>query len=167
MKNILLQIEVIALVFVAFALAFFRARRKPRADFANIGEGSLGNGIRAYIPDAATTARYLMYKRGTDADHCDLAGAGDTPLGPSDDQAAADSVPIAIQLLGAVRGTVLVTTDGTLSDGQYCTTVAGGKVGLATTGNLAIGIALIPTDSTSASGDVIQMIPVLPSKLSF
>lgn len=142
-------------------------RPSARIHFANIGEGTFGTGVKSYIPDAATSARYLLYKRGTDADHCAITGAGDDPLGPSDDQAAADSVPIAINVLGAVRGTVKVTTDGTLADGDYCKCGATGKVTKATNGDLVFGRAMISTDTSSADGDVIGMIPVLPGKLAF
>jgi hypothetical protein len=139
----------------------------PRVQFANIGEGTYGHGYKSYIPDAATTARYLLYKKGTDVDHCAICGAGDDPLGPSDDQAGSDSVPIAIALLGAVMGTVRVVTDGTIADGDYVKCGANGQATKATTGDLSFGRARIATDASSAAGDVITIIPVMPAKYAF
>lgn len=135
--------------------------------FANIGEGTYENGKKSYIPDAATTARSLLYKKGTDVDHCAITGAGDDPLGPSDDQAGADSVPISIQLLGAIKGTVRVVTDGTVADGDYVKAGATGKVTKASTTNLSFGRAIISTDASSADGDVISIIPMAPAKYVF
>jgi hypothetical protein len=134
--------------------------------FANIGEGTYEHGIKSYIPDAATTSRYLLYKRGTDADHCAICGAGDDPLGPSDDQADA-GVAIGIKLLGAVKGTVRVVTDGTVNDGDYVKCGATGKVTTALTTNLTFGRAVIPTDCSKADGDTITIIPALPAKYVF
>src|SRR5690242_4904132 len=59
-------------------------------EFANIADGTYEDGKRSYVADAGTTARYLMYKRGSDADHCAICGLNDDPLGPSDDQADAN-----------------------------------------------------------------------------
>ena len=143
------------------------ARFNPVVQFANIGEGTYEDGRRSYLPDAVTASRYLIYKRGTDADHCARAGAGDDPLGSSNDQADDTAVPISIQLFGVARGTVRVVTDGSLSDGDYCKCAANGKATKANTGDLAFGRALIPTDSSKANGDVITVIHELPSKLSF
>lgn len=144
-------------------------RLRPVVQFANIGEGDYEHGLMPLLPDAATTARYLMYKQGSDADHCALCGAGDDPLGPSDDQAATGylDVPIAIKLLGAIKGTTRVVTDGTIANKDYVKCAANGQVTKATTGDLSFGRAVIRTDMSSAAGDVITIIPTLPSKLSF
>lgn len=139
---------------------------RPTVQFANIGEGTYEHGRKSYIADAATTARYLLYKKGTDVDHCALAGAGDDPLGPSDDQADA-ALPITINLLGAVKGTVRVTTDGSISDGDYVKAGAAGVVVKASTTDLSFGRAVIPTDCSKASGDPISIIPMAPAKYVF
>lgn len=164
--TILMVVAVIAIV-AWFALGRLKsALQTKRPQFANIAEGTYEDGKKSYLPDAATSSRYLLYKRGTDGDHCAVCGAAEDPLGPSDDAADA-GIPIAIQLLGAVRGTVRVTTDGTLADGDYCKAAANGQVAKATTGDLCCGRASISTDMSSAAGDPIGMIPILPSKLSF
>jgi len=137
--------------------------------FCNVGEGTRAHGIRPYIPDAATASRYLLYKIGSDGDHCAVCGAGDIPLGSSDDLADTNAldVPIAIKLFGACEGTVRIVTDGTLVNGSKVTTGAAGVGTLAVTTNIVIGVALIGTDTTSAANDVIEMIPNLPLKAPF
>jgi hypothetical protein len=135
--------------------------------FANIGEGTEDQGVKTYIADAATSTRYLLYKKGTDTDHSAIAGLNDVCLGPSDDQADA-GVPIAINLLGVKPGLIRVQTDGTISDGDYVKSGAVGQATKATTGDAGIfGIALIGTDASKAAGDVIAIQHVVPSKLAF
>jgi hypothetical protein len=145
--------------------------RNPKsaiAEFTNIGEGTYEHGCKSYLPDSSTSSRYLLYKRGSDADHCVVTGAGDDPLGPSDDQAdTTTGVPITINILGAAKGTVRVVTDGTVNDGDYVKCGASGQVTQAATTNLSFGRAVIPTDCSKAAGDVITIIPALPAKYTF
>jgi hypothetical protein len=152
-------------------LWWFGFSREPRGgvQFANIGEGTIEHGVKSYIPDAGTTSRYLLYKIGSDADHCAVTGAGDTPLGSSDDLADANNLdlPIAIKLFGAVKGTTLVITDGTVANGNRVKAGAAGKVTVAATADLSFGIAIIPTDASSAAGDPIQIISCVPQKYAF
>ena len=174
-----------ALIAAAWLLFSFRSVRKQirrrlysgaiqdptqftQAQFANIGDGTFDSGIKSYLPDAATSYRYLCYKVGSTADNVALAGAGDTPLGASDDQAEV-GMPIAINLFGAVRGTVRVVTDGTATNGSPLKCAANGQVALATTSgtDIVIGRAIIPTETTKAAGDVISMIPIMPGKHPF
>lgn len=145
-------------------------RARTGIQFANIGEGAFGHGRKSYLPDAtavsSATARYLMYKS-VDGDHCTLAGAGDSPLGPSDNQPDSTTTPIAINLLGAGEGTLRVTTDGMIGNGDYVKCAAAGQVTKATTGDVSFGRAVITGDMTSAAGNVITLIPALPAKYSF
>ena len=137
--------------------------------FCNIGEGTFEHGHKSYIPDAATASRYLLYKIGSDADHCAVCGAGDTPLGSSDDLAEANNldVPITVKLFGAVHGTVRVTTDGTVANGNRVKAGANGQVTVAANGDVSFGIAIIDTDTSSAAGDVIAIIPQIAQKYAF
>lgn len=163
MKKLSLKLQLFGAL---LALAF----KKPpigELQFANIGEGTAGRGCKMYFGDAVTANRYLLYKIGSDADHVALAGAGDVPLGPSDDSVADVTVPISINVLGAVQGTVRIVTDGTLANGSYVTAGANGQGTLAVTTNVIIGKAIIGTDTSSAAGDVISMIPILPGKHPF
>lgn len=163
----------LALAFIGLA---FRPLRMNGVEFANIAEGSHQDGVKSFTPnvgDAGTTERYLLYKKGTDADHITVASAGDIPLGVADDLIDVNNldIPIAVKLLGAVRGTVRVVSDGTLTDGCKVTTANSGRAAATTTTNLVIGICIIGTDQsaagTSAAGDVCEMIPQLPTKSPF
>jgi len=144
-------------------------RARGGVQFANIGEGTFEHGIKSYIPDAGTASRYLLYKIGSDADHCAVTGAGDTPLGSSDDLADANNLdlPIAIKLFGAVKGMTRVVTDGTVANGARVKAGASGKVTAAATTDLSFGIAVFGTDTSSANGDVITIIPCVPQKYVF
>lgn len=148
---------------------FLPGQREPHGGvcFANIGDGAYPHGVKSYLPDAATTARYLIYKIGTDADHVALAGAGDVPVGQSDDSADV-GIPIAINLFGSKAGTLRVVTDGTIANGDYVKTAANGTCTKASTTDAGqFGKALFGTDCSSAAGDVITVVTDVPSKVSF
>lgn len=136
------------------------------AFFANIGEGTASRGVKSYTPDAATTARYLCYKIGTDGDHSAITGAGDVPLGQSDDQADS-GVPIALSLFGVAPGTLRVVSDGTIANGDHVKCGATGKVTKASSTDVSFGIALIGSDGSSADGDAISIIHCVPHKYVF
>lgn len=168
---------IVALVAVAFALiawaraAFQNAKKQSRLNgvqFANIGEGTFERGVKSYLPDATTSSRYLIYKIGTDADHVAVAGAGDTPIGQSDDQADDVTVPIAIALFGLGTGMLRVITDGTIANGDYVKTGASGKATKASNGDAGcFGRAIFGTDTSSANGDVITVVHDVPMKFAF
>ncbi len=165
LRKILLKLQLLPFRLRNSAL---RARHSAFVQFSNIGEGTYEHGRKSYLPDSSTTARYLLYKRGSDADHCVITGAGDDPLGPSDDQAdTTTGQPITINILGASKGTVRVVTDGTVNDGDYVKCGTSGQVTQAATTNLSFGRAVIPTDCSKAAGDVITIIPALPAKYAF
>jgi len=138
-------------------------------EFANIGEGTYDHGRIPMLPDAAATARYLLYKTGSDANHAAVCGLNDTPIGPSDDQPSTGylDVPISVNALGAVKGTIRVVTDGTIGNGNYVKCGANGQATVAVSGDVSFGRAVILTDMTSAAGDVITIIPALPAKYAF
>lgn len=140
-----------------------------QVEFANIGDGTYEDGKRSYIPDSGTAERYLLYKEGSDTDHCVVCGLNDTPLGSSDDLADANNldVPITINLFGACKGTKRVVTDGTIVSGNYVKCGALGRATVAANGDVSFGRAVIPTDTTKAAGDVITIIPTLPAKYAF
>ena len=153
-----------------FCSLFVLNFRQPAAaglQFANIGEGIAPNGIKMFIPDAITTSRYLLYKKGSDVDHVAITTTGETPIGSSDDQAVDIPIPLAINVFGAVRGTVKVVTDGTVADGNYVKCGTLGRVTVAVTTDVVIGKAIIGTDATAAAGDVIAIIPIMPGKHPF
>ena len=151
---------------VFHAMGFTRAPQ-GRVMFANIGEGNFETGVKTYVADAATASRYLIYKVGTDADHCAVAGLNDVSIGQSNDQAEA-GMPIAINLFGARPGTLRVQTDGTIANLDYVKAGAAGQATKATSADAGIfGRALFGTDTSSAAGDVITVVHDVPSKLAF
>jgi hypothetical protein len=167
-------------VFIHRITGWLPFQPKPdKVSFVNIAEGSWEHGKKSYTPDATTLANanalfhYLLYKQGATAELVTLAGAGDTPLGPSEDvpeptsTGATTGLPIAIMLLGAVQGTVRVVTDGTVVNNQFVKCAANGQVTPASNGDVVIGKSLITVDMTSAAGEVIGMIPILPGKHPF
>ncbi|NOS70061.1 MAG: hypothetical protein HOP33_09030 [Verrucomicrobia bacterium] len=142
-------------------------RARGEIQFANIGEGIAPNGVKMFIPDAITTSRYLLYKKGSDVDHVAITTTGETPIGSSDDQVDDITVPLAINVFGAIRGTVKVVTDGTVADGNYVKCGTTGRVTAAVTTDVVIGKAVIGTDTTAAANDVIAIIPIMPGKHPF
>lgn len=147
-----------------FAWLGFTREARGGVQFANIGEGSFTHGVKSYIPDGATTERYLCYKIGSDGDHCAVCGAGDTPLGQSNDLAESGNldVPIAINLFGVKEGTLRMVTDGTIANGDHVKCAANGRVTKAASTDLSFGIAIIGTDASRAAGDVINVIHCVP-----
>lgn len=139
------------------------------ACFANIGDGDFDTGKRSYTPDASANGRYLIYKVGSDADHCALAGLNDVAIGVSYDQADITNLePITIRLFGACPGTMRVQTDGTIANLAYVKAGANGQATAAASGDAGIfGRALFGTDTTSNAGDVITVVHAVPSKVSF
>lgn len=165
MKKLLNKIR-LAMAFIGLA---FRTQLGSAVQFANIGEGTHEHGIKSYIPDSGQAGRYLLYKIGSDGDHCVITGAGDTPLGVSEDLADANNLdlPIAIKLFGAVKGTVRVTTDGTVNNGDHVKCGATGMVTQAASTNRSFGIAIIGSDCSKNAGDQIEIIPFAPQLYVF
>lgn len=148
-----------------------RAMRTGDRCFANIGEGTHEHGLKSYIPDAGTNSRYLLYEIGSVADNCRVAAGVNEPLGPSDDQADANNLdlPIAIKLLGAVKGTLRMTTDGTCVNGGRVAVKLDGSgyvtdITAAAAGHTywVVGKAIIPTDAVVVAGDPIEVVPFTP-----
>jgi hypothetical protein len=143
-----------------------------RAEFANIGEGDFGHGRRSFLVDygtALTTSRYLLYKIGSDNDHATTCGAGDSPIGQSDDVGDTNNqdVPIALNLFGACPGTLRVITDGTVQNGNYVKAGANGQVTLANAGDPICGRALFGSDTTANAGDTITIVGMSTAKYQF
>ena len=109
-------------------------------------------------PPRATCAT----KIGSDGDHAAVCGAGDIPLGQSDDVGSDSGVPIAINLFGLGKGTLRVVTDGTVNNGSHVKCAANGQVTAAASTDRSFGIAIIGTDASSAAGDVITIIHCVP-----
>lgn len=159
----------LAPLFIQRVLSFLPGRPIAHGEvqFANVSDGIAPNGVKVFIPDAVTTSRYLLYKKGSDVDHVAITTTGDTPIGSSDDQVDDVTVPLAINVFGAVKGTVRVISDGTVADGNYVKCGTNGRVTVAVTTDVVVGKALLGTDRTAAAGEPIEIIPILPGKHPF
>jgi hypothetical protein len=165
--NLILLLLVAAILGIFAWMILHRATRRTRVEFCNVFGATHDGGRVSKLADAATSYRYLLYKMGTDADHVAICGAGETPLGPSDDQAEA-GLPIAINVLGACKGTVRMVSDGTPTDGNYVKAAANGQCALASNGDVVIGRAIIPLNTDAATaGAVIEVTPIMPAKHPF
>lgn len=99
-----------------------------RKQFATANaESTTGTHHRALtrLADAAHSYRHLLVKAGSDADHVAVCGAGNLPVGLSDDQPAAAEDPINILLLGISPQTLRMT----------CATAIAGETDLYTAAN--------------------------------
>ena len=152
---------------LAFRELFHAKPAGSGCQFANVGEGSHESGIKSFKPDATGTARYLCYKIGATADTIAVCGAGEVPLGSSDDVADDTAIPIAVNLFGVRPGTVRITAGGTVANGDHVKSDASGKAVTASSTDVSFGIALVGTDQTAASGDVIEVIHCVPHKYVF
>lgn len=125
--------------------------------------GTNDTGHKTMLADAAI-ARYVFVISGTDEDHVAKAtGATVIPLGVSCDEATAAEDNIDIALLGAVKGTLLITAGAAIAVGAHIQATTNGlAITLASTGYRA-GRAL---QAAQASGDIIEFIPCMPESLA-
>lgn len=182
MKSTLLEIMLVIAVISILASLLLRRARKPKVQFANIGEGTRENGRDSLIWDATNAStnaaalaamvsngssgqgRFLFVKKTTDTDHITTCAAGDTPVGVAED--AYDStdadVPAVVALLGATKGTLRVINDGTItSDGTVVTTGATGMATAYASSGPKLGRAYIRSDESTNAGDVLTIIPAV------
>lgn len=108
-------------IIAAMAVAFGH-----RVAFANIAEGEHTNGCKSFLADAATTARHLRYKMGSDSNHIALAGA-EAALGTSDDMAGAAEDAISLRLNGANSGSRIGVGSAAIAANAYIVGAASGK----------------------------------------
>jgi hypothetical protein len=111
----------IAVLVAGMAISFGK-----RTAFANIAEGVHADGRKSFKADAATTARHLRYKLGSDANHVAVAGA-EAALGVSADEAAAAEDPLTVELFGAAPGTKLGVGSAAIAANDFIVGAASGK----------------------------------------
>lgn len=120
--------------------------------------GVASSGIKTYLADAAIT-RYNLVKAGSDVEHVAVsAGATDIIRGIALDQAEAAEDPIAVFVLGAASGTVLVVAAAAITLGDLVQSNGDGKVKTCVSTGYPIGRAL---QAAQAAGDVIEIAPML------
>lgn len=112
--------------FISILVASMAISFGKRQAFANIGEGIHASGRKGFKADAATTARNLRYKLGSDANHVALAGA-EAALGVSIDEAAAAEDPITVDIFGAAPGTKLGVGSAAIAADAFIVGAASGK----------------------------------------
>jgi predicted RecA/RadA family phage recombinase len=94
-----------------------------------LGDGTHPDGILSLKADAALAVRHYLVKRGSDADHVAVcAAASDEPLGVCLDEAEAAEDPVAVQLLGSAKGTVLMVANETITAGEDVYSGTDGRV---------------------------------------
>lgn len=130
-------------------------RRTPRLIATNIAEGVHVDSI-SRLTDAAITTRYLLYKKGTDADHIAVSGASDQPIGTVPDEADAAELWVEVALLGKGPTKKMVASEA-IGAGVLVYAAASGKI--ATTGTQCVGVSLI---AASADADILEVLDIAP-----
>jgi hypothetical protein len=72
-----------------------------------------------------------------------------------------------VNLFGVCPGTVRITAGGTITNGDHVKSDASGKIVTASSTDVSFGIAIVGTDQTAASGDVVEVIHCVPHKYVF
>ncbi len=122
-----LKLTLGCLIAAAFSLGQASPPRRLRIN--GLTDGLHADGKPGHLlADAALTTRYLLVKRGSDAAHFAVCGAGDKPLGPCLDEPSAAEAAATIALLGAVKGTVPVVGSAIIAVDADVYTAANGKV---------------------------------------
>jgi hypothetical protein len=163
--------------FLGFALAFLLGR--PRTfGLANIAEGRHPKGRISRFPDVAIPApagggiNYLLAKNSATVGNATLAGAGDIPIGVWDGTTTRGtfgnttmddlSIPLIIQLFGAVTETQLVSINSNVAEGDLLVPDANGYAKTCPAGAAGINYVFGRALQAGAAGDNIEFDPILP-----
>src|SRR5690606_31994154 len=123
--NINIIILLISVVVLAgCAATAFNERRQVAAN-SNLGTHA---GQLTRLTDGAVSARYLLAKAGSDANHVSTCGAEDLPLGGMTDEATAAEEPLNISLLGSASSSLRMRAASSIPAGSLVYTSSGGKV---------------------------------------
>ncbi len=145
----------------------FLRRRRDGVLAANVAEGT--REFDSLVPDAAVPARFLLVKRGSDAAHCALAGAGDRPIGVCEDQTSAAGIPLSglplrVSRLGVSTRSKKVAVSGNVAADDFLVPAANGYAQTLPTASgtyWVVGVA----DQTAGAGSVVEFIGCLPYKV--
>lgn len=124
---LLILFSVVLIGLLVAALRSARGHREPTLFLANLAEGTHPHTLPHLRSDADITTRHLLMKRGSDANHFAVCGAGDLPLGPCPDEPELESMG-AIALLGLVPETLLMIPVENIAIDTEVFTAAGGKI---------------------------------------
>lgn len=116
------------LLILASLVATFVAGLRQQFTTAN-GETSVGRHARAFtkLSDGAHASRHLLVKLGSDTDHVAPTGAGDRPIGVTDDQPDAAEEPINVHFL-PYGGTKRLIVTAAIAEDADVYTAANGQV---------------------------------------
>ncbi len=137
---------------------------------ANVAEGDHADGVKSFAADAALTETNSLVKIGTDVDHVTAAGNDEIPDGVAQSEMTAlnitDGLRIAVKLLGAAKGTLLVRASAAIdptSVAFVCSAAAGRVKALPTAGGTYYIVGK-PLTAAAAAGDIIEIAPCVPTQ---
>lgn len=157
-------ILLIPLILAVLFIGLWQLRQPPVLVGWNIAEGTHEEGVTK-LTDAALTARFLLVKPGSDADHIAVNGAADKPLGVCTDEAAAAEEYVNVANLNATDETRKMVASEAIDAGEDIYTAASGKVQdePASAGTYyRIGRA---RTAAGTDGDIIEVEPHAPVKV--
>lgn len=169
--NTFTVLALIALLATVLACAWLVRRYRGSKLMANTynppNAGIHDTGNISYYADAAI-GRYKLVIRGAGANGklavesvAIGAGATEKPLGVTDDEISTDESvagqKINVKVLGAVRGTVLMTAGAAIALDAFVQSNGDGNIKTAVSTGYIVGQAL---QAAQAAGDVIEVIPI-------
>ncbi|NCC50907.1 MAG: hypothetical protein EOM20_06780 [Spartobacteria bacterium] len=137
---------------------------------ANIAEGDHADGAKSFYADAAITEKFGLVKIGTDVNHIAACGNDEVADGIVLSELTAteitDGLPVAVKLLGAAPGTVLMVASEAIdpTSVDFVCTAASGRVKALPAGSGTYYIVGKPITAASVAGDVIEVIPCVPTQ---
>jgi len=161
LHQLLIGIAAVLILGTVFAHLYLSAKNS-KFTFANVAEGTVPEGNKSYLADAAFSSRFLLGKIGSDTNHVAVCTASDIPLGIVTDEAAAAEDLVNVAVFGASEGTRKVVAGAAITLGDMVVPTASGKViKLPTAGGTyyIIGRCLL---AAGADGDVIEIAPSFP-----
>lgn len=142
--------------------------RKTIGGLANTSGGAIHpNGLITLIPDVQIATKYLLGKIGSDAQHVDLCGVGDIPLGviqdSTDTAGATDLVTgLAVAHFGSASATRKVAINSNVAKGDLLVPGAGSYAKTLPTGGQGKFYVFGKALQAGGAGDVIEFDPILP-----
>ncbi len=165
-----MHLALFLLTAAALGLPWALRRCRHRAGFlaANVAEGT--REFDSLVPDAAMPARHLLVKRGSDAAHFAIAGAGDRPIGVCEDQTSTAGValpglPLRISRLGVSTRSKTVAVSSAVAQDDLLVPAANGY---AQTLPAAAGTYWVvgSAEQAVAAGGTVEFIGCLPYKVT-
>ena len=150
----------LSMVLLAIGSLFALGQKREEVCNVNANTGTIPNGIlHLECETAAISTRYLLVQKGSTDTKMIVNVATTRPWGPVLDEPAVGDIA-AVEVLGAVAGTVKVVANAAISVGSLVYTAAAGKVSPTFGATLyMVGRAIT---AAAADGDVIEIVPSFP-----